>query len=92
MLSKTILFYWSKGADTRRKIVKFIYDCEEKNKPCFLNYLAKKLNMTHPAVKKHVDLLIEEKIIKPINPLGKPVYLQLTSSGKKILKEFTIVH
>lgn len=87
MLPKTILFYWSKGADTRRKIIKSTHECEKKNKPCFLNILAKKFNLTHVAVKKHVDLLIEEKFIEPINPSGKPVYLRLTSSGKEILKE-----
>jgi DNA-binding MarR family transcriptional regulator len=89
MISKTILFYWSKGADTRRKIIRFIYKCEKKNKPCFLNSLAKKFNLTHVAIKKHIDLLIEEKFIESINPSGKPVYLKLTNSGKEIVKELT---
>jgi DNA-binding MarR family transcriptional regulator len=89
MLSKTILFYWSKGAETRRKLIQFIYECEKKNKPCFLNIIAEKLNLTHVAVKKHLDILIEEKYIKTINPSGKPIYLKLTNSGKEIIKELT---
>ncbi len=89
MLSKTILFYWSKGSHTRRKIVKFINECEKKNKPCFMNIIAKKLNLTHVAVKKHLYLLLEEKYIEPINHSGKPVYLELTNSGKEIIKELS---
>lgn len=89
MVSKTILFYWSKGAGTRRKIIRFIYKCEKKNKPCFLNKVAKKLDLTHVAVKKHLDLLIEEKYIKRINPSGKPIYLELTDSGKEIIRELS---
>ncbi len=89
MLSKSILFYWSKGADTRRKIIKFIYDCEKNNKPCFLNIIAQKLNLTHVAIKKHLDLLIKEGYVKPINPSGKPIYTKLTDSGKKVIKEFS---
>ncbi len=87
MLSKSILFYWSKGADTRRKIIKFLYECEKKNNPCFLNVISKKLNLTHVAIKKHIDLLIEEKYVKQINPSGKPVYLKLTDSGKEVIEE-----
>lgn len=89
MPSKTILFYWSKGSDTRRNIIKFIDECEKKNKPCFMNIIAKKLNLTHVAVKKHIDLLTEEKYIKPINPSGKPIYLKLTNSGKEVVKEIS---
>ena len=89
MLSKSILFYWSKGSDTRRKIIKFIHECEKENKPCFLNIIAKKFNLTHVAIKKHLDLLIEEKYIKPINPSGKPIYLKLTNSSKEVIKDLT---
>ncbi len=87
MLSKSILFYWSKGSDTRRKIIRLMYESEKENKPCFLNIIANKLNLTHVAVRKHLDLLIEEKYIKPINPSGKPIYLKLADSGKAMVKE-----
>lgn len=87
MLSKSILFYWSKGSGTRRKIIKFVHDCEKKGKPCFLNAIAEKFSLTHVAVKKHIDLLIEEKYIFQINPSGKPVYLKLTGSGEEIVEE-----
>jgi len=87
MIPKTILFYWSKGAETRRRIIKIIEDCEKKKEACFLNKISQRIGLTHVATKKHIDLLIEEGYIKEINPHGKPVYLQLTSKGKKIAKE-----
>ena len=88
MISKSILFYWSKGAEMRRKLIKIIGDSEERNKPCFLNVLAKELKLTHVAVKKHLDLLLEEGYVKPMNPKGKPVFLKLTKTGKEIHDEF----
>ena len=88
MISTSILFFWSKGAELRREIIKLVKSCEENKKPCFLNSLAKELKLTHVAVKKHLDLLIEEGYVKPINPDGKPIYLKLSEKGKEIYKEF----
>lgn len=88
MISKSILFYWSKGAELRRKIIRLVKSCEEKNKPCFLNSLAKELKITHVAVKKHLDLLLEEEYVEPLNPKGKPIYLKLTKAGNELHKEF----
>ena len=85
---KTILFYWSKGAETRREIIRIIAQCERSNEPCYLNSIAEKIKMSHVAVKKHVDLLIEEKYIKVLNPGGKPNYLALDDLGIGVLKEF----
>jgi predicted ArsR family transcriptional regulator len=87
MLPKSILFYWSKGATTRRKMLKLVAMLEDKNKPCFLNLIAKKLHITHVAAKKHIDLLIEEGYLKQINPHGKPIYLKLTKKGRDTVKE-----
>ncbi|MFH1211157.1 MAG: hypothetical protein V1645_04570 [archaeon] len=87
MIPKSVLFYWSKGAGTRRRILLIIKNANEKNEPCFLNVMAKRLKLTHVAVKKHIDLLVEEGYVEPINPSGKPVYLRLSDSGKGIIKE-----
>ncbi len=84
---KTILFYWSRGAETRREIVLIIAECERLGEPCYLNMIAEKIKLTHVAAKKHVDLLIEEKYIKVLNPGGKPNYLALDENGIEILKE-----
>ncbi len=88
MISKSILFYWSKGADIRRRILLFINKHNKKNKPCFLNQIAKELEVTHVAAKKHIDLLVEEGYISQINPKGKPIYLGLTEKGSKVVSEF----
>ena len=86
---KTILFYWSKGADIRRKILKIIADCESRNEPCYLNVLAEKFGLSHVAIRKHLDLLREEGYVKILNPEGKPNYLALTKKGVDVLKEFS---
>jgi len=85
---KTILFYWSKGATIRREIIRIISECERKDKPCFLNFLAKELRLSHVAAKKHLDILIEYGFVKIINPKGKPHYLKLTKKGQGVIKEF----
>jgi predicted ArsR family transcriptional regulator len=86
---KTILFYWSRGADTRVRIVRKIGECRAKRKPCYLNTLATHLKLSHVAVKKHLDLLIEERYVKVMNPGGKPVFLELTAKGEDVLGEFS---
>jgi len=86
---KTILFYWSKGAETRRKIIRLIAESEKKGEGCYLNILAERMKLSHVAVKKHLDLLIEEKYVGILNPDGKPNFLTLTEKGKEIIKEFS---
>ena len=85
---KSILFYWSKGAEMRVKILNEIYKCNRENKGCFLSELAKKFGISHVALKKHLDLMIEEGYVEEINPNGKPVFVKLTEKGTKTLKEF----
>ena len=86
---KTILFYWSKGADTRRTLIRLIADCEREGEACYLNLLAEKIKLSHVAIKKHLDLMVEEGYVKILNPGGKPVYIALTPKGIDILKEFS---
>lgn len=88
-MMKTVLFYFSKGARLRVKIIKLIEAHNRKNTPIFLNVLAKKLRISHVAMKKHLDLLVEHGYVKPINPAGKPTYLELTKKGREIVEEFT---
>lgn len=86
---KTILFYWSKGAEIRRKTLRIIAECERSKRPCYLNLLAEKFKLSHVAVRKHLDLLREEGYIKILNPKGKPNYLALTKKGSEALAEFS---
>ena len=86
---KTILFYWSKGSETRRKLVRIIAECERHSEPCYLNLLADKMHVSHVAIKKHIDLLLEDGYVKILNPGGKPNYLALTEKGIDVLKEFS---
>ncbi len=86
---KSVLFYWGKGADTRVAIIKTIGVCNERKEPCFLNQIAQANNLSHVAIMKHLSLLMEEGYVRELNPDGKPIYLELTENGKKILREFT---
>jgi DNA-binding MarR family transcriptional regulator len=85
---KSILFYWGKGASTRVMLLNEVSKCGKQKKPCFLSELARKLGLSHVAVKKHVDLLLEEGYAREINPGGKPVYLEPTEKGLEVLLEF----
>ncbi len=81
MIPRSMLFYWSKGAEIRRNIIILIGSCNRRDEPCFLNQIAREVDLSHVAIKKHIDLLISEGYIRPINPEGKPVYLELTRMG-----------
>ena len=85
---KSVLFYWSKGAELRRRLVATMArECLGK-RPCYLSKLAKILGVSHVALKKHVDLLVENGFLAQLNEGGKPVFLELTAAGKKLAKEF----
>ncbi|MBI5227800.1 ArsR family transcriptional regulator [Candidatus Micrarchaeota archaeon] len=86
---KTILFYWSKGADTRVKMIKFIARCERESEPCYLNLIAENFKLSHVAIKKHLDLLVESGYVKVLNSGGKPLFLALSKNGIEILREFS---
>jgi predicted transcriptional regulator len=86
---KTILFYWSRGADTRVRILKEIGRCSAKGEGCYLNTLATSLKLSHVGIKKHVDLMVDEGYIRLVNPGGKPVFLELTHKGLEVLDEFS---
>lgn len=85
---KSILFYWGKGAETRVTIIKIIGECNQKRQPCYLNQLAQKMNLSHVAIMKQLDLLREEGYLHEINPDGKPIYLELSLKGQQIAQEF----
>jgi len=86
---KTILFYWSKGAETRVRILKRIHECSVKGEACYLNTLAVSLKLSHVGIKKHLDLLIDENYVRVLNPGGKPGFLELTRKGLEVLNEFS---
>jgi predicted transcriptional regulator len=86
---KTILFYWSKGAETRVRILKSIHECGVKGEACYLNTIAVSLKLSHVGIKKHLDLLVDEGYVRVINPGGKPVFLELTRKGLDVLNEFS---
>jgi|GEM_PF-1679542 len=85
---KTVLFYWSKGADTRVRILREIRKCTKGNEGCYLNTIAANMKLSHVGIKKHLDILIEEGYVRIINPGGKPLFLELTETGNEVLDEF----
>ena len=87
MISRSVLFYWSKGADTRRRILSVTRELNISNEPCFINILSEKLKLSHVAIKKHVELLVDENYMKQMNPNGKPIYLEVTDQGCEVLND-----
>jgi predicted ArsR family transcriptional regulator len=85
-MDESVLFYFSKGADTRRDIIQIVK--EKQDEGIYLTEIADKLDMSHVAARKHIELLREEDYLEHINPEGKPKYLRLTKNGERILDEF----
>ncbi len=88
---KSVLFYWSKGANVRRKLMVYAANREKEREPYFLNSIAAHLNISRTAAKKHLKLLLNGKFLTEVNPGGKPVFLRLTKAGKRIVKELSSV-
>jgi DNA-binding MarR family transcriptional regulator len=44
-------------------------------------------SVTNSSVRKHIKVLKEYNLIKPINEGGRPEYLELTEEGKAVFKK-----
>lgn len=84
-MEESVLFYFSKGAETRREIIRIVDRNQEDG--IYLSEIADELDMSHVAARKHVELLREEDYLEHINPEGKPKYLRLTDDGEEIQKK-----
>lgn len=95
----SLLFIWSKGAKTRRKILRIISTQQNKGNPIYTSAITKIYNesvdteesVTISSIRKHVKLLKEYKIIQAINDGGRPEYLELTKNGDFVLSKLKIV-
>jgi len=63
--------------------------CEQKNQPCFVSALSRKLKLSHVAILRHLDLMEEDGYVEVLNPGGKPAFLALTETGKTVANEFS---
>ena len=92
----SLLFLWSKGANTRRKIIKIIANQQNSANPVYISEITKIFNnnlveeehsVTNSSIRKHIKVLKEYNLIKPINEGGRPEYLELTEEGKFIINK-----
>ena len=92
----SLLFLWSKGATTRRKIFKIIAEEQNKGNPVYISEITNIFNatlegdedsVTNSSIRKHIRVLKEYNLIRPINEGGRPEYLELTEEGKGILQK-----
>jgi hypothetical protein len=99
----SMLFIWSKGAKIRRKILNIISEAQDNNRPIFISEITKIYNskigsdgkksentakkVTISAIRKHVKILVQYDLIRPINKGGRPEYLQLTEEGKNAVQQ-----
>ena len=86
-----IIFLHSKGSETKRKIIKILYQQDKEARIHCLTTLADNLSISKVAIKKHVDYLNYMGYIYKINPNGKPVFLKLTSKGVDVIKKYPYV-
>ncbi len=85
---KAVLFYWSKGAPMRVKMVRLIAECNRRREPVYLAKLAGACRISDVAAKKHLELMVEHRFVSVQNPEGKPHYLELTREGWEVAREF----
>ena len=92
----SLLFLWSKGATTRRKIFKIIAEQQSKGSPIYISEITNIYNntleqdedsVTNSSIRKHIRVLKEYNLIRPINEGGRPEYLELTEEGKSVLQK-----
>lgn len=92
----SLLFVWSKGASTRRKIFKILAEENSKGRPIYISKLTELYNnlsdkdsrkLTNSSIRKNIKVLKEYNLVKAINEGGRPEYLELTDQGKKILEK-----
>ncbi|MFH1423007.1 MAG: winged helix-turn-helix domain-containing protein [Planctomycetota bacterium] len=79
---KNILFSWTKGGVTRLNILRKIYEYNQKQEPIYTLKIASEHGKSGVAVKKHLKILIENNLIKVMNPNGKPKFLEITNAGR----------
>lgn len=95
--SYSILFVWSKGASTRRKIFKLLASENRKGNSVYISKLTKMYNsslendessLTNSSIRKNIKVLKKYGFVKAINEGGKPEYLEITKEGKLFLENF----
>ena len=84
-----ILFKLTKGADTRKEIIKRLKRQEEDvYRHCLLS-LAMDMRTSEAGIKKHIDLLTSKGYIQRVEKNKKPIFLQLTNKGRDAAIKFT---
>ena len=94
-----ILFQWSKGASTRKRLISLIYSEQTKGNAVYISRLTKLYNssistdekcITNSSIRKSVKLLKHYNLIKAVNEGGKPEYLELTQNGLKVFESIDL--
>lgn len=94
-----LLFVWSKGASTRRKIFKIIASENNKGNSIYISKITTVFNSTigndekkhtNSSIRKNVQLLKKYELIQAINEGGRPEYLELTNQGKSTFEKILV--
>lgn len=95
----SVLFVWSKGASTRKRIFKILAAENSRGNPVYISKLTKLYNaslelnehqLTNSSIRKIIKVLKNYDLIKPLNEGGRPEYLELTEQGKKMLGRLSL--
>lgn len=94
-----ILFEWSKGAPTKRKVFILIVKENKNGNAVYVTRLTNLYNSSHSinergitisSIRKCVNALKNYGLIKAVNEGGKPEYLEPTETGLKIFDKLEL--
>lgn len=85
---ESVIFLHSRGAETRRRLVQFLYREQKEMTIHYLSTLSAEFGISKPAMKKHVDSLTTRGYLEKVNPGGNPVFLRLTEKGNGVAKKY----
>ncbi len=79
--------YWSRGALSRARLLRHARRCAEEDRPFFETGAARACRMSVSAVREQVQRMARRGLLRPLNPGGRPLYLELTEEGRRAERE-----
>lgn len=79
--------YWSRGALSRARILSHAKRCAEKNRPFFETGAAHACRLSVSAAREQVQGMVRRGLLRPLNPGGRPLYMELTEEGRRAEQE-----
>lgn len=79
--------YWSPGARTRARLLRHARRCAEAGRPFYEAGAARACRMSASAARDHIRRMAERGLFRPVNPGGRPLFLEMTEEGRRVERE-----